>query len=88
MELMSGEVVYEVVKVHLQVNSGRSSEDIMDTLNKLREFTKRIEWAVSEVDGLEVIQCKRLGPRAINIGKNEFGIPICRSVLELKYNLT
>ena len=46
---------------------------------------ERIENENSDVDGIEFVSAMHLGPRAIAIGKNNYNILICRSVIDLKY---
>lgn len=84
-EDLSGNEVYNCIKVHVQVNSEQSTEGMTKALRYLTKFTERIENENSDVDGVEFISAQHLGPRAIAIGKNNYNILICRSVIDLKY---
>lgn len=84
-EDLSGNEVYNCIKVHVQVNSEQSTEGMAKALKYLTKFTERIENENSDVDGVEFISAMHLGPRAIVIGKNNHNILICRSVIDLKY---
>ena len=84
-EDMAGEEVFNCIKVHVQVNSEQSTDGMAKALRYLTKFTERIENENSDVDGVEFISAQHLGPRAIAIGKNNYNILICRSVIDLKY---
>ena len=84
-EDLSGNEVYNCIKVHVQVNSEQSTEGMTKALRYLTKFTERIENENSDVDGVEFVSAMHLGPRAIAIGKNNHNILICRSVIDLKY---
>lgn len=84
-EDLSGNEVYNCIKVHVQVNSEQSTEGMAKALRYLTKFTERIENENSDVEGVEFISAMHLGPRAIAIGKNNHNILICRSVIDLKY---
>ena len=84
-EDLSGNEVYNCIKVHVQVNSEQSTEGMTKALRYLTKFTERIENENSDVDDVEFISAMHLGPRAIAIGKNNHNILICRSVIDLKY---
>lgn len=85
LEDLSGNEVYNCIKVHVQVNSEQSTEGMAKALRYLTKFTERIENENSDVDGVEFMSAMHLGPRAIAIGKNTHNILICRSVIDLKY---
>lgn len=84
-EDLSGNEVYNCIKVHVQVNSEQSTEGMVKALKYLTKFTEKIENEASDVDGIEFVSAMHLGPRALAIGKNEHNILICRSVIDLKY---
>lgn len=84
-EDMSGEEVFNCIKVHVQVNSEQSTEGMAKALNYLTSFVERIENEASNVEGIEFISAQHLGPRAIPIGKNNFNILVCKSTVDLKY---
>lgn len=85
LEDLQGQEVFNCIKVHIQVNSEQSTEGMAKALRYLTEFTERIENETSDVEGIEFISATHLGPRAIAIGKNNYNILICRSVIDLKY---
>jgi hypothetical protein len=85
LEDMCGEEVYNCVKVHVQVNAGQNVEEMEKALNFLSSFVERIENEISDIDGIEFISVNHVGPRALPIGKNNYNILICRSLIDLKY---
>jgi hypothetical protein len=54
-------------------------------LDYLSRFTERIENEQCAISGVTFIEARHQGPRALAIGKNQFDILICRSVIDLKY---
>ena len=84
---LAGDDVYNCVKVQIQVNSEQSEDGMRKALNYLKRFTHRIESETSEIDEVDFISAQHLGPRAIAIGKNQYNILICRSVIDSKYTL-
>ena len=87
-EDLSGDDVYNCIKVQVQVNSEQSEEGLQTALNYLTSFVERIENEASNVDGIEFISAQHLGPRAIPIGKNGLNIIVCKSTVDLKYIFT
>lgn len=84
-EDMDGDVVYNCVKVQIQVNCDRSVQGLQKALDYLTKFTHRIEKEQCGISGLQFVEAQHQGPRAIAIGKNTFDILVCRSVIDLKY---
>lgn len=82
---IEGDVVYDCIKVQVQVNSDKSVIGMQKALNYLSEFTRRIESEQSAISGITFIEAEHIGPRAVPIGKNQFNILVCRSVIDLKY---
>ena len=87
-EDLSGDDVYNCIKVQVQVNSEQSEEGLKTALNYLTSFVERIENEASNVDGIGFISAQHIGPRAIPIGKNDFNIIVCKSTIDLKYIFT
>lgn len=87
-EDLSGEEVYNNIKVHVQINAEQSTEGMAKALKYLTEFTERIENEQSDIDGILFIGAQHIGPRALAIGKNQHNILICRSLIDLKYIFT
>lgn len=87
-EDLSGDDIYNCIKVQVQVNSEQSEEGLQTALNYLTSFVERIENKASNVDGIEFISAQHIGPRAIPIGKNDFNIIVCKSTIDLKYIFT
>lgn len=87
-EDLSGDDVYNCIKIQVQVNSEQSEEGLKTALNYLTSFTERIETEASNVEGIEFISAQHIGPRAIPIGKNDFNILVCKSTVDLKYIFT
>lgn len=88
LEDLSGDEVYNNIKVQIQVNSEQSEKGLQTALNYLTSFVDRIENEASNVDGIEFISAQHIGPRAIPIGKNDFNIIVCKSTIDLKYIFT
>lgn len=82
-----GEYEYESVKVHVQVNCAASEDGIQDALVYLRSFVDKIEDEYVDTEAVEFVDCKHVGPKAIHIGNNGYKIPMCRSVVDIKYLL-
>ena len=85
---LSGDDIYNCIKVQVQVNSEQSEEGLQTALNYLTSFVERIENEASNVNGIGFISAQHLGPRAIPIGKNDFNIIVCKSTIDLKYIFT
>lgn len=80
---IDGEEVYAPIKAHIQVNAGKSIDEINKALDYLEEFVNRIENEQSGISGISFISVKHLGPKAIPIGRNKFDINIVKTDLEL-----
>ena len=87
-EDLSGDDIYNCIKIQVQVNSEQSEEGLQTALNYLTSFVERIENEASNVDDIEFISAQHIGPRAIPIGKNDFNIIVCKSTIDLKYIFT
>lgn len=87
-EDLSGDDIYNCIKVQVQVNSEQSEKGLKTALNYLTSFVERIENEASNVDGIGFISVQHIGPRAIPIGKNDFNIIVCKSTIDLKYIFT
>lgn len=86
LEDMAGNEVYNCIKVHVQVNAERGTDGMAKALRYLTRFVNRIENEASDIDGIEFISARHLGPRASPIGNNDYSILVCRSVIDLKYS--
>lgn len=84
---MSGDYVYEVIKVHIQVNADQTEDGILEALNYLRNTVRRLETERSDVPGVTFLYAQHSGSKAIPIGKNGYNIPVCVSNIEIKYKL-
>ena len=87
-EDLSGDDIYNCIKIQVQVNSEQSEKGLKTALNYLTSFVEKIENEASNVDGIEFISAQHIGPRAIPIGKNDFNITVCKSTVDLKYIFT
>ena len=83
-EDLSGAEVYNCVKVQVQVNAEEGEAGMRKALKYLSRFTDRIENEDSDIEGISFISAMHTS-RAKPIGKNDFGILICRCVIDLKY---
>lgn len=84
---VDGEYEYESIKVHVQINCLSTELGIQEALNYLRAFVDKIEDTYVSTADVEFVDCKHVGPKAIPIGKNGYNIPMCRSVVDIKYLL-
>ena len=84
-EDMAGNEVYNCIKVQVQVNAENNKASIRKAIKYLTRFTKRIENETSYIPGINFVSAQHIGPRAYPLGKNEYNIFICRSVIDLKY---
>lgn len=84
-EDLSGAEVYNCIKVQVQVNAEKSKDGMKKAIKYLSTFVERIENESSDIDEVEFISARHIGPRALAIGKNEYNILVCRSVIDLKY---
>lgn len=82
-----GEYEYESIKVHVQINCASSEVGIQEALDYLRAFVDKMEDTYVDTTDIEFVDCKHVGPKAIPIGKNGYNIPMCRSVVDIKYLL-
>ena len=87
-EDLSGDDIYNCIKIQVQVNSEQSEKGLKTALNYLASFVERIENEASNVNGIGFISAQHIGPRAIPIGKNDFNIIVCKSTIDLKYIFT
>ena len=86
LEDMSGDVYMRNIKVQVQVNSFKSFEGLKQAIEYLTLFVNKIEYNAETTDKISLMGCKHIGPVAIPIGRNKFGILVCRSTIDLKYN--
>lgn len=82
---ISGEDIYDSIKVHVQVNCEKCTDGLFKALDYLSSFVDRIETEESDINGIQFISATHVGPRALPIGKNKHNIQICRAVIDLKY---
>lgn len=82
---LSGEEVYNNIKVQVQVNCYKSETGLKEGLKILSSFVELVENELSDIEGIEIMSCEHIGPRACPIGKNSYNIQIVKSILDLKY---
>lgn len=85
LQTIDGNIQYDAVKIHIQVNASKSSEGLNKALNYLDQFTRRIENEQSNIDDVIIIEAMHLGPRAVCIGRNQYDILVCKCDVDLKY---
>lgn len=85
LEDLSGNEVYNCVKVHIQVNAEQTEDGMAKALKYLSDFVEKIENEISDENGVEFISAQHIGPRALPIGKNNYNILVCRATIDLKY---
>lgn len=84
---IAGDDVYNCIKVQVQINSPPGEDGLKQTLEYLTSFVDKIESFDFDQDDISVIQVFHQGPKALPIGKNQFGLLIVRQIIDLKYNL-
>lgn len=80
---LSGECVYEVIKVHLQIHS--KEKNIEKDLEYLRGLVDVIE--NEQPDGFQIINVMHIGPKVDLVGKNDKGLYVMTSNYILYYTL-
>lgn len=84
-EDMTGEDVYRAVKVQVQVNAEKSVEGLGKALDYLTKFVDRMESEQSNIEVINFIDVKHIGPKAVPIGKNKYGIQVVKCTIDLRY---
>lgn len=84
---LSGDYQYESIKVQVQVQSENTDEGLFAALKYLREFVDKMENEYVDTDKVSFEDCEHIGPKAVTIGTNEYGLKVCRSVVDVKYLL-
>lgn len=82
---IEGDVVYDSIKIHVQVNAEKSIQGMQKALDYLDKFTRKMENEQSNVGVVKFIEAQHLGPRAVAIGKNAYDILVCKCDVDLKY---
>lgn len=84
---MCGDIVYESINIHLQLNTEPGQDAIFSGLENVRNSVIALENSVGN-DEITVVSCLHKGARSIVIGINEHNLPVIVANLELKYELT
>ena len=84
-ETLDGTEVYNCIKVHIKINAEQSSDGLFKAINYLSKFTHRIENETSDIPEIGFVSAKHIGPRALKLRKNEYGISVCVCNIDLKY---
>ena len=84
---MGGDYGHESIKAHVQVQARGSETGLFEALEYLRDFVDKIESGYHSNDGVSFEDCQHVGPKAIVVGTNTYGIKICRTVIDIKYLL-
>lgn len=87
LEDISGTDIYDCIKVQVQVLVEGNFQAICEGLDWLTKFVERIESEPSTISGVEFISVMHQGPKALDVGQNDYGFELCRSVLDIKYTL-
>lgn len=83
---LDGEVVYESISIHLQLQTDKPSTAIFEGLSALRTSVETLESSSGSAN-VHVMSCVHKGPKSVMIGLNEHGLPLIVSNLELRYAL-
>lgn len=83
---INGEVVYNSIKVQVQVICDRSYESLANAMDYLTEFVDRIESEKSDIPKISIISAEHIGPKAIPIGRNRYDLQVVKSTIDLKYS--
>lgn len=76
----------ENIKVHIEMLCRKAEYGVITGMNDLRKAVITLQDAVSQINGLTVLNIKVLN-KVLPIGRNEHGIPKVVSNLELSFNL-
>lgn len=87
-ETIDGETVFNNVKVQVQVNYGKTIQEAFKAIDWLSQFVDNIENEPSTISGVEFIGVMHQGQKAADIGQNQYGYGLVRSVIDLKYIFT
>ena len=82
---IGGDVVYKTVKLHVQVNCFKSHQGLLDGINYISSFVDKIENSPSPFKILTFDSVEHLGPKAIPIGRNKYGITIVKCDVNIQY---
>lgn len=84
-QAIDGNIIYDCIKIQVQVNSEKNIQGLQRAMNYLDMFTRKMENEPCNLNNLTFIEVNHLGPRAVVIGKNQFGISVVKCTLDLKY---
>lgn len=88
---LSGEYVYECMKVHLQLNCEQNEDAIFSGSKYLRDTVEAFEsfsFNGLQPPNIDIVDAQHIGPKVVPIGKNKNGLHVLRTVLQIKYCLT
>lgn len=80
-----GDDVYNCIKVQVQMNAPSGEDGLKKALDYLTSFVNKIETLDFDSDNIYLIQAFHQGPKALPIGKNQFGLLVVRQVVDLKF---
>lgn len=86
-ECLSGETEWECLKFQLQVTCEKSSDDVFNKLDMVRNIVDKFEECRSTVDGLDILWAKHLGAKARPPFKNGYDLHVCSCVIDFNYIL-
>lgn len=83
---MIGDDVYNCVKVQVQINAPAGEDGLKQALDYLTSFVNKIESLSFDSNDINIIQAFHQGPKALPIGKNQFGLLVVRQIVDLKFS--
>lgn len=82
---IDGEDVYNCVKVQVQINAPSGEAGLKQALDYLTSFVNKIEKLDTDSDTISLVYAFHQGPKALPIGKNQFGLLVVRQVVDLRF---
>lgn len=83
---LNGEVVYDSIKIQVQITCDRSYNSLTNAMDYLTDFVNRIESEKSDIPRINIISAEHIGPKAIPIGRNKYDLQVVKSTIDLKYS--
>ena len=84
-ECISGETMWEAMKLELHITCKNDATDIFENMNFLRKFVEAFEECNSTVDGLDILWAHHLGAKARPTYTNGYGLQVCKCIIDFNY---
>lgn len=86
-ECLSGELMWECMKLQLQVTCKENEDDVFIKMNLIRKIVDSFVDCVSTVEGLDILWAKSLGGKVHPPFKNGYNLQVCKCVIDFNYSL-